>query len=100
MKIEGSIKVVQNLNGGDSRPRAQPAPSPQKGPEPKIELSALSSSLAKAESSLATTPAVNRARVDEIRAAISEGRFKVNSERVADSLIESVQEMLVRQRGE
>jgi negative regulator of flagellin synthesis FlgM len=33
-------------------------------------------------------------KVAEIRLAISEGRFQVNSERIADGLISSVREML------
>ena len=37
---------------------------------------------------------VDSAKVDEIKQAISEGRFKVNADKVADSLIESVRQML------
>jgi negative regulator of flagellin synthesis FlgM len=41
---------------------------------------------------------VDAARVAELKRAISEGRFKVNPERVADGLLESVRQMLA-QRG-
>jgi negative regulator of flagellin synthesis FlgM len=43
---------------------------------------------------MASTPVVDRARVDEIRQAISEGRFKVDAGRIADGLIESVRQLL------
>lgn len=41
---------------------------------------------------------VDSERVSEIRQAISEGRFKVNPEKVADNLIASVRELLVNQK--
>ena len=100
MKIEGGIKTVQALNGGgENRPKPQPGPTTQKGGEAKVELSSLSATLAKAEASIASTPVVDRARVDEIRAAISEGRFKVDAGRIADGLIDSVRQMLDDQRA-
>ena len=43
-------------------------------------------------------PAFNAQKVAEIRQAISEGRFQVNSERIADGLISSVREMLDQNR--
>ncbi len=43
---------------------------------------------------LANVPVADPARVAEIRQAIAEGRFRVDSEKVADGLIESVRQML------
>lgn len=40
--------------------------------------------------------AFNSQKVAEIRQAISEGRFQINPERIADGLINSVREMLDR----
>ena len=100
MKIEGGIKTVQALNGGaENKPKPQPGPTAQKGGEAKVELSSLSATLAKAEAAVASAPAVDRARVEEIRAAISEGRFKVDAGKIADGLLDSVREMLDGQRG-
>lgn len=59
-----------------------------------MESSSLSSRLAEIQSSLSNVPVVDSAKVDEIKQAISEGRFKVNADKVADSLIESVRQML------
>jgi len=40
--------------------------------------------------------AFNSQKVAEIRQAISEGRFRINPERIADGLISSVREMLAQ----
>lgn len=39
-------------------------------------------------------PPINMARIQEIKQAISEGRFKINPEAIADRLIESSRELL------
>ncbi len=100
MKIQGPIQQVGGPPAGDPKPRPAPSKPQQSAPgEVRVELSALSSSLNKAEAAIAATPAVDRARVDEIRQAISEGRFKVDAERIADGLIDSVRQMLATQSG-
>ena len=43
-------------------------------------------------------PAFNSQKVAEIRQAISDGRFQINPERIADGLISSVREMLDQNR--
>jgi len=43
--------------------------------------------------------AFNSQKVAEIRQAISDGRFQINPERIADGLITSVREMLAQQGG-
>lgn len=43
-------------------------------------------------------PAFDAQKVAEIRQAISEGRFEINPEKVADGLINSVREMLAQNR--
>jgi len=64
----------------------------------KVQLSSLSSSLNKAEAAMASTPVVDRGRVNEIRQAISEGRFKVDADRIAEGLIDSVRQILDSRR--
>ena len=51
------------------------------------------------EEAISNTPVVDSAKVDEIKQAMSEGRFKVNTEKVADGLIESVRQMLSTQQA-
>ena len=51
------------------------------------------------EETIASTPVVDSAKVDEIKQAMSKGRFKVDTGKVADGLIESVRQMLSAQPG-
>lgn len=95
MKIEGGIKSFQGLSGADNKTPNRPAQTPSgNNGEGKVELSALSASLAKAEVRIASTPSVDQKKVDEIKAAISEGRFRVDANRIADGLLDSVRQML------
>lgn len=43
-------------------------------------------------------PPVNAARIQEIKEAISQGRFKINPEAIADGLIQSARDLLDSQR--
>jgi len=88
-----SRQAADQLRPKDSAPR--PAGSgASTGPAAEVRLSDLSTRLADLESRLSTTDAFDQKRVDEIKQAISEGRFKVDSGAVADKLIENVREML------
>lgn len=90
MKIESSSS--NGLSVG-SRTSAR-APAASKGPEGGADAVRLSN----AASQLAQqgTP-VNRSRVDEIRAAIAEGRFQINASAIADRLIDSARELVAAQ---
>jgi negative regulator of flagellin synthesis FlgM len=99
VKIEGTVKSVGGPPSGENRTRPSTKPGEASASGEKVELSSLSSSLNKAETAMANSPVVDRARVDEIRQAISEGRFKVDAGRVADGLIDSVRQMLDAQGG-
>ncbi len=59
-----------------------------------MQLSSLSSRLQQMESAMASTPVVDTAKVAEVKQAMSEGKFQVHPEKIADSLIQSVQQML------
>ncbi|HMV52134.1 MAG TPA: flagellar biosynthesis anti-sigma factor FlgM [Rhodocyclaceae bacterium] len=92
MKIDNSVNV-----GGlpISEPKGRSVKGqPASKQDASVESSSLSSRLAEIQSSLSNVPVVDSAKVEEIKQAISEGRFKVNAEKVADSLIESVRQML------
>jgi negative regulator of flagellin synthesis FlgM len=62
-----------------------------------VELSPLGSQLAGIEASLADVPVVDTQRVEEIKQAISDGRFKVNADVIADRLLETVRELIQSQ---
>ena len=99
MKIDNSIKSVGSTATGDARAKGNAAAT---GTQPsassdKVELSSLSSSLQKADAAMEATPVVDQSRVDEIKQAITDGRFQVDAGKVADGLIESVKQMLAAQ---
>lgn len=98
MKIDNSIKSV-GPTPGESRTRsvANTGSAGAAAAGDKVELSSLSASMQQAEAAMAEVPVVDQSRVDEIKQAISEGHFKVDAEKVADGLIESVRQMLEAQ---
>jgi len=51
------------------------------------------------EKNLSNGEVFDSARVEEIKQAISEGRFAVNTEKVADRLLESVRDLLRTRQG-
>jgi negative regulator of flagellin synthesis FlgM len=59
-----------------------------------VHLGTTTAQLRSIEGSIASTPLVDTHKVAEIKQAISEGRFKVNSGVVADRLIDSVRELI------
>ena len=59
-----------------------------------MQLSPLATLMKRAESAISNSPDIDQKRVDEIRQAITEGRFKIDSSRIADGLISSVRDML------
>lgn len=92
MKIDNSIKSSGQVSGGD-KPRAARegsagAVQSSSGGTTQVALSG------KIDQLIAQAPVVDSAKVDEIKQAISDGRFQVNAEKVADGLIESVRQML------
>jgi len=63
-------------------------------------LSSISTQLQAAQAATGTDSVFSTSKVNEIKLAISEGRFQVNSEKVADGLLDSVHDLLgSRQRG-
>jgi len=97
MKIEGSIKSVTSnaVQQEPGRPGKEPAADAGAAPVgTSVKLSSLSSQLQMIEKSFADTPVVDAARVAELKQAISDGRFTVNADAVADRLIETVQQLI------
>lgn len=100
MKIDSSAgKNIASTAAAEPRTRTAAMPGAQvASSSEKVELSSMSSSLQKAEQAIAETPVVDSKRVAEIKQAIADGRFKVDPERIADGLINSVREMLAGAR--
>jgi len=95
MKIESGPKVVTLPTPAENRP-AQPQENKPAGTERQtdVTLSPRAAQLKQLETQLAAIPVVDRARVDSIKQAIAAGQYTINSEKIAQSLIDSVKEMI------
>jgi negative regulator of flagellin synthesis FlgM len=98
MKIDNSINSAgaPAPKDGASKPATTDAAATPAAPSAgdAVNLSAVNSQVQSVSASLADVPVVNRAQVNEIKQAISEGRFKVNPEVVADKLLDTVRELI------
>jgi negative regulator of flagellin synthesis FlgM len=97
VKIDNSVKSVGNTPAGEQRARATGQAQGAQTQGDQVQLSSLSSGMQQAEKAIANTPVVDQARVDEIKQAITDGRFQVDANKVADGLIDSVRQMLAAQ---
>lgn len=95
MKIDNSLKSV-GTTGSDTRTGNTGKTTTDKAPEPgvSVELSGLSGQLKALESQIANVDVVDTAKVSEIKQAIAEGRFRINSDVIADRLLQTVQELI------
>lgn len=90
MKIDSSYK--SNLAPLGNRAPA-PAAAEPKASGDSVNLSSVANTLQNH-----AAPPVNSARIQEIKDAIAQGRFKINPETIADGLIESARDLIDRQR--
>jgi negative regulator of flagellin synthesis FlgM len=91
MKIDNTYKSTT----------AQIAPRPQpKTPAESASTAAEAVSLSPLAGSLQANekPPMNMARIQEIKEAIAQGKFKINPEAIADRLIESARDLVNSQR--
>ena len=105
MKIDTSVKSPANTGVKETAARgskqgagaAAAAAPPTKNPaaQDSVQITSLSSQLQAMEN----VPVIDSARVDAIKLAISEGRFKINPEAIADSLLASVKDLVKNQKG-
>lgn len=104
MKIDASVKPPVNTGVKDTAARSAkqgadtaPAAAPTKTPaaQDKVQITSHSAQLQAMEN----VPAFDSARVEKIKQAISEGRFKINPEAIANSLLASVSDLVQNQKG-
>lgn len=86
MKIDSSFKPTTTSVAPKA---AQPQPAPAATSSEAVSLSSLAGSLRGGEAM-----PTNTARIQEIKQAIAEGRFKINPDAIADRLIESARELV------
>ena len=99
MKIDKPSKPLPaNLAGegahAASKGKSNLPPVAQQSGNTNVSLGSTAEQLHSMESSMANTPVVNAAKVAEIKQAISDGRFKVNSGAVADHLLKTVRDLI------
>ena len=94
MKINSALPSVGNApDSSRARGPAATAARPEAASSERVDISSLSAHLQEVN---ASESPVNSQRVAEIKLAISEGRFQINPERIADGLLSSVRDMLGR----
>ena len=100
MKIEKTSNPSPASKVGDTGSRAPAARTTgnktgaTENSETSVHLGTTTAQLRTIESSMASTPLVDVQKVAEIKQAITEGRFQVNSGVVADRLISTVKELI------
>ena len=101
MKIDKPGKPLPANPLGDGLARATSSKgkpgtptAPQQSGNTSVSFGSTAIQLQSMESSMANTPVANAAKVAEIKQAISDGRFKVNPEVVADRLLETVRDLI------
>ncbi len=94
MKISNALPAVGGaLEASRARSLAAPQARPNASTGERVDISSLSARLSEVGSGEAP---VDARKVAEIKQAISEGRFQIHSERIADGLLGGVRELLAR----
>lgn len=94
MKIDPGQKPV-SLPAAIENRAAQPQTNTRADTEQTdVTLSQRAAQMKQLETQLAAIPVIDRARVDSIKEAIASGQYTINTENIADGLIDSVKEML------
>jgi negative regulator of flagellin synthesis FlgM len=97
MKIDNSVSnAVTALPGESSARPARAAQKAEAGSAAHGQIGGvqLSPQLQTIEKNFASSEVFDIARVNEIKQAISEGRFTVNPEKIADGLLASVRDLI------
>jgi negative regulator of flagellin synthesis FlgM len=102
MKIDDALKQVGGITTGSletkSTKTASKAKASSSATAENVTLSPTSSQLRALENNLGSEGVFDEKKVAEIKSAIADGQFKVNTEKVADGLIDSVKELLKTQK--
>jgi negative regulator of flagellin synthesis FlgM len=100
MKIDKTSKPLPSAKIGETSARGATAKpngsksNPTGNDSTSVHLGSSTAQLRSMESAIASTPVVDAKKVAEIKQAITDGRFQVNSGVVADKLITTVKELI------
>lgn len=81
-------RSAKRAGGGDAK-----ASQPSTATTQDAQITDSARTLAALEQTLSEMPAVNEAKVESVRSAIANGTYQVNSERIADKLLQSEREL-------
>lgn len=101
MKIDGSART-QAPAGDITQTKRGDAPAQKAGSssaQDRVQISGLSTQLQALETGIGEASGFDAAKVEAIKQAISEGRYTINPEAIADKLIASTRELLAQQQG-
>jgi negative regulator of flagellin synthesis FlgM len=98
VKIDSLASTGTSAPTTENRPRPKPAAQPAAGEAAEVKISEFSSRLQAIEGGAGQDSTVNAARVAEIKQAITDGRFTINTGAIADRLIGSARELLLKQK--
>jgi negative regulator of flagellin synthesis FlgM len=99
MKIDGQNRTAA-LTGNTAPASRSTKAAPQAGSgkaQDNVTLSSTSTQIQALEAGINEASGFDTAKVDAIKQAISEGRFTINPEAIADKLIASTRELLAQQ---
>lgn len=94
MKIDPGLKQVTLPKPADNRAGQAAGNKPADTRQTEVSLSPRAVQLKQLETELAAIPVVDRARVDGIKEAIASGQYTINTGNIAETLLDSVKEML------
>lgn len=99
MKIDDSLSKVANSTNDrlnkTNRNKTETDNTSNSAAKDSVKLSAISSQLQSLEAKLATDNVFDADKVDSIKAAISNGTFKIDTEKVADGLISTAKDLVL-----
>ena len=106
MKIDGSLRTtglsgstpqVSSRSAKGEAGKSSGAGSTQH--QDSVSLSNTSSQIHALETSISEASGFDAGKVEAIKQAISEGKFKINPEQIADKLITSARELIAQQKA-
>ena len=88
--VDSPSTLVTNTSSNSTRTKTvSPETAPRADVErDSVEITDIAARLRRLESALESQPVVDRAKVEALRVAIAEGRYRVDSAEVADKLLD------------
>ncbi|MEZ0246769.1 MAG: flagellar biosynthesis anti-sigma factor FlgM [Methylophilaceae bacterium] len=99
MKIDSSTRTSPLTGNTAPATRGEKPAAQTGGAQDNVQLSNMSTQIKALETSIGEASGFDTAKVETVKQAISEGRFTINSNAIADKLISSTRELLAQQQG-